>query len=161
MSYIITILVVKYVAKYFFVIPVVVGGVYFFTHSSEVRKKMIVVSFISLAIILVGFLILGRLYYDARPFVADGFDPIVSHIPNNGFPSGHASLSMLIACVMYLFNRRLGWYLFALSLLVSFSRVFVGLHHFVDILAGTLLAVFSIAIAQAIIKHFTPNHYQK
>ena len=149
-----------FVAKYFFVIPIALGGMYFLTHHWEIRKKMIILSAISLPLTLIGILILNYLYYDPRPFIITHFDPIVSHIPDNGFPSNHAALTFLIALIIYTFNRKIGLFLFLISILVSITRVYLGLHHFVDIIAGILLATGAIAISQAIISGFTYKPHQ-
>ena len=150
-----------FMAKYFFIIPVLVGGLYFLLYSWQVRKKMIMLSAISLSITILGIFVLNYFYYDPRPFVTIGFDPIVSHIPDNGFPSDHAALTTLIALIMYTFHRKLGFFLFVISLLVSISRIYVGLHHFVDVLAGTLLAILACALSQAMIKHWILSYFEK
>ena len=117
-------------------------------------KKMLILSGISLPLTIIGIFILNYLYYNSRPFVITHFDPIVSHIPDNGFPSDHAALTFLIALIIYKFNRKIGIFLFLISILVSITRIYIGLHHFVDILAGMLLAVVSVILSQAIIKNF-------
>ena len=150
-------LIATFVAKYFFLIPLAIGGIYFLINNWQIRKKMIILSAISLPITVIGIFILNSLYYDSRPFIITHFDPIVSHIPDNGFPSDHAALTFLIALIIYLFNRKLGLFLFLISILVSISRVYVGLHHPIDIFAGILLAIVSVLLSQGLIKHFTPK----
>ena len=143
-----------FIAKYFFVAPLAIGGIYFLINDWEVRKKMLILSATSLPLTVIGIFILNYLYYNPRPFIITHFDPIVSHIPDNGFPSDHAALTFLIALIMYLFNRKIGTFLFLISILVSITRVYLGLHHFVDVLAGTLLAIAVIVISQVIIKSY-------
>ena len=154
-------LIAIFVAKYFFTVPVVVGAVYFLINSWEIGKKMIILSAISLPLLIIGIFILNYLYYDPRPFIISNFDPIVPHIPDNGFPSDHSALTALIALIMYIFNRRIGIFLFSISILVSISRIYVGLHHFVDVLAGILLAVLSVYLSQQIIKHYISKPIEK
>ena len=154
-------LIATFIARYFFVIPVVLGGIFFLKHPWEIRKKMIVLSATSLPLTVIGIFILNSLYYDPRPFITTPFDPIVSHIPDNGFPSDHAALTFLIAIIMYQFNRKIGLFLFFISIVVSITRVYLGLHHFIDILAGTLLAIVTVAISQAVIKSYISKSTQK
>jgi len=62
------------------------------------------------------------------------------------FPSGHATVSFACATTLALAVPRLTWPLFALATLISFSRVYVGVHYPFDVLAGAALGV-AIAIA--------------
>ena len=62
------------------------------------------------------------------------------------FPSGHATVSFACATTLALAVPRLTWPLFTLATLISFSRVYVGVHYPLDVLAGAALGV-AIAIA--------------
>ena len=62
------------------------------------------------------------------------------------FPSGHATVSFACATVLALAVPRLRVPLYALAALISFSRVYVGVHYPFDVLAGAVLGV-AIAIA--------------
>jgi len=138
-------------AKYLFSISVLVGGAYFLLQSRPTQKRMIVLSVVSLAFVLFGIFILHQLYFNPRPFVVGSFTPLVNHVANNGFPSEHATFTALIASVMYVFNRRIGLLLFLISIIVSLGRVYAGVHHFIDIIAGILLAILMTALSQVII----------
>lgn len=52
------------------------------------------------------------------------------------FPSSHAVTSFAIATFLTLVYPRARWVLFTLALLVSYSRIAVGVHYPFDILAG-------------------------
>lgn len=52
------------------------------------------------------------------------------------FPSSHAATSMAVAVVMFLLFRRSRPWIFALPLLVAWSRIYVGKHFPVDVVAG-------------------------
>jgi undecaprenyl-diphosphatase len=54
------------------------------------------------------------------------------------FPSGHAMTSMAAAIYFGLMFRRLLWPLIAASVLVSYSRIYLGVHYPFDMLAGWL-----------------------
>jgi len=62
------------------------------------------------------------------------------------FPSGHATVSFACATVLALAVPRLSLPLFTLAVLISFSRVYVGVHYPFDVLAGAVLGI-AIAIA--------------
>ena len=52
------------------------------------------------------------------------------------FPSGHAVTSFAIATFLTLVYPRARWVLFSLAVLVSYSRIAVGVHYPFDILVG-------------------------
>ncbi len=54
----------------------------------------------------------------------------------HSFPSGHAVTSFAIAAFLSLVYPRARWVLFPLALLVSYSRIAVGVHYPFDILVG-------------------------
>ena len=73
-------------------------------------------------------------------------EPLVDLPATYSFPSGHATVSFACATVLALAVPRLRVPLFVLAALISFSRVYVGVHYPLDVLAGAVLGV-AIAIA--------------
>ncbi len=56
------------------------------------------------------------------------------------FPSGHAAITTALASVVYFtYNRGLGVLLYCFALLVSVSRIYVGVHYPIDVMVGILL----------------------
>jgi membrane-associated phospholipid phosphatase len=74
-----------------------------------------------------------------RPFFA-GYDPSVGMIPEQlgGFPSGHAQNALVIWMIIASWGRRKWLYAAAacICLVVSFSRIYLGVHFPTDILGG-------------------------
>ena len=82
-----------------------------------------------------------------RPAVADPDPETLVELPATfSFPSGHATVSFACATVLALAVPRLLVPLYALAALISFSRVYVGVHYPSDVLVGAVLGV-GIAIA--------------
>ena len=73
----------------------------------------------------------------ARPHV----DALVARPHGHSFPSGHATSSFACATVLAAAAPRARVPLFVLAALVAWSRVYVGVHYPLDVLAGALLGV--------------------
>jgi undecaprenyl-diphosphatase len=82
-----------------------------------------------------------------RPFEELGAaDPLLRGTVGESLPSGHASTSFAGAVILAYLVRRAIPMLFALALLISLSRVYVGVHYPLDLLAGAALGA-AVALA--------------
>ena len=73
-------------------------------------------------------------------------EPLVALPATSSFPSGHATVGFACATVLALSVPRLRWPLFALAAVIALSRIYVGVHYPLDVLAGAALGV-SIGLA--------------
>lgn len=81
-------------------------------------------------------------YVRPRPFIELG----VSHLVNDtasSFPSGHTIFMFAVATVVFQFNKKFGWWLFTLGLIIGIARVAAGVHYPSDILGGIALGILS------------------
>ncbi len=92
-----------------------------------------------LVLCLIGSFILGSMFYEDRPFVDHQVNLIVSHAADASFPSDHAVGTMAIASGILFYHWSLGTKMVYGSILVGFSRVFVGNHYPGDILGAFIL----------------------
>lgn len=82
--------------------------------------------------------IVGWEIHRARPY-AYAIQVLISRTNDVSFPSDHATLAFAIAALLWHYHRKLSFGLFALGVLLGFSRVFVGAHYPLDVLGGAVL----------------------
>lgn len=71
--------------------------------------------------------------------VVEGLRAITGCGNTLSFPSGHATSSMAAAILLGLLYRRWLWVLIAYSVLLSYTRIYIGVHYPSDILAGWII----------------------
>jgi undecaprenyl-diphosphatase len=57
------------------------------------------------------------------------------------FPSGHTIFMFALATGVWRINKRFGWWLYALGLLIGAARVAGGVHYPSDIVGGIVLGI--------------------
>ncbi len=86
--------------------------------------------------------ILKIIFYAPRPFVTHlDVQPLVSETWYSSFPSGHATLFFALATSIYLYDKRAGVTFFVVAVIIALSRMIVGVHYPVDILAGAVIGI--------------------
>ena len=88
---------------------------------------------------------LGKFVFDRR---RPHLDPLMQVPQTPSLPSGHAATSFACAATLARYApRRIAVPLYVLAALIAFSRVYVGLHYPLDVIAG---AVLGLAVATAL-----------
>ena len=114
-------------------------------NNENAKKGAVMLAVVFIAIIIIG-LSLKAVYYRPRPFL----NPLLSSIDHvlvpkdfdSSFPSGHALIVAGGAAVAFMFLRkRYSIPLVIEAALVSYSRVYVGVHYPTDVIAGVILGV--------------------
>ncbi|HEY4528441.1 MAG TPA: phosphatase PAP2 family protein [Candidatus Paceibacterota bacterium] len=139
-------------AKYLFILSPVVVFYFFYKSDAEIRKRILVLGALSLPLSYILGVIGRMLYFNPRPFMVSGVEPLISHAADNGFPSDHTLLLASIASLVFIFNRKLAAWLWVITILVGISRVYAGVHHFIDILGSISIAIASTALVYVIIR---------
>jgi undecaprenyl-diphosphatase len=138
-------------AKYLYLVSVLIAAFIFFKGGVEEKKRMIVFGIISFGLAFVISLIAREMYFNPRPFVVGGFEPLIPHEPDNGFPSDHTLLVAAIASLFTFLHRRVSIWLWVVVLIVGISRIYTGVHHLTDVIGSALIALLAAGAAYAII----------
>lgn len=106
-----------------------------------------------------GELLLKNIFMRARPFVdaMDGVIVVGGGASGYSFPSSHATTAFAMAVVFSFFEPRLRYAFFILAVLVSFSRVYMGVHYPFDILAGAVIGWYIGVVSLRIGSYISPG----
>jgi membrane-associated phospholipid phosphatase len=77
----------------------------------------------------------------SRPPGEIGLDALGAVPGSPSFPSGHAMSAFAVAGAIALLAPRLRWPVLGLAALIAFSRVYLGVHFWLDVLAGAALGM--------------------
>ena len=86
-------------------------------------------------------LILKNLVARTRPYeVIEGLQHLIETQQDYSFPSGHTGAAFAAAVIFYIYlPKRYGISAIVLAVLISFSRLYVGVHYPSDVLAGAAI----------------------
>lgn len=116
---------------------------------------------IELAVLFLVGIALGEIMklavYRIRP--SEGIDTIITRVPmdlDSSFPSGHALMVTIGAAFSILkFKRKLiGLFLVLEAVIVCYSRVYVGMHYPLDVVAGILLGIGIVGVGQFVLENY-------
>jgi undecaprenyl-diphosphatase len=92
-----------------------------------------------------------------RPYeVVPTADPLLRWDVSSSLPSGHAATSAAGAFILAFLLGRGGLWLALLAVAICFSRVYVGVHYPLDVLAGAALGLAVAAAAAVLVRRLRP-----
>ncbi len=128
---------------------------YSFIKKNIEKKKNLLYIFYSVVLAVLINIIIQNIFPTQRP---DTFiKPILDHVPDNSFPSDHASVSMAFVVWLFLaWYKRISWWFFVFVFLMLFSRIAWGLHWFFDIIVWAIIWIISSLL---VFKYFYKTKY--
>ncbi len=107
------------------------------------RQRLVVYALLAALLALGVNQVVGHLWFRPRPFVHHHVTQLVPHADDASFPSDHAAGGFALAVAVWRaadrWARRLGWLLVALAAVLTFSRVYIGVHYPFDVVGGALI----------------------
>ncbi len=143
-------------AKYLLFANVFIAGAVAKMVPREQLKHYAAFALSTLGIAFVISRIAGHFYFDPRPFVIGNFTPLISHVVDNGFPSDHTLAAAALAVAVFPFSKKATGAAIAIALAVGAARVYVGVHHWIDIVGSV-----GIAIAAGLAAHAAIAAYKR
>lgn len=103
--------------------------------------------------------LLGKLWFEPRPFMIGLGHTLAKHAPDGSFPSDHATFmwSLGLGLIATRAWRGWGWVVSVLGLAVAWSRIYLGLHFPID-MAGSLLVGLGAALVARAIRPVVEHH---
>lgn len=102
------------------------------------KKKDLILIFIGVSISISVNLVLQQFFYESRPITF--VEVILNHIPNNSFPSDHATVSVAFLTGLFLAWYKKTFYIFLpFVIIMNISRIAWWIHWFFDIIAWVII----------------------
>jgi len=125
---------------------------------SKNDKKFVIVFSLSffLTTLIVGYP-LKNIFQRPRPNLDNLTTSIkkISNCPKDfSFPSGHAATAFAAANTLTFFDKKRRFFYYTIAFFIAYSRIYLGCHYFLDVLAGGLIGII---ISKIILKYFTSS----
>lgn len=96
-----------------------------------------------------------KLWFHPRPFMVPLGHTWIYHAPETSFPSDHATLFFSVGLSLFVAGARIsGGLIFLLSLIVAWSRIFLGVHFPLDMAGAALVAVMACLMVHPLWRHW-------
>jgi undecaprenyl-diphosphatase len=144
-------------AKYLFIAVTVI---FVYAWLVAARREKIEIAVATIIAGLLAFILKmagSRLYYDPRPFVSHQLHPLISHAPDNGFPSEHTLFCATLAGVLFFYRPKLGILAFVIAVIVGAARVGAHVHSPIDIIGGVLIGMLAAVASHWLVRLFMPK----
>ncbi len=132
-----------FVAKY---MPFIFAFLLIILYFANKKDKSLFALYSGILGLLINFII-SIFYFHPRPFMVGIGNTLIYHKPETSFPSDHATLCFSIAFSFIFFQEKIiGIILLILSIILGFSRVYVGVHFPFDIIGSIIVSIISLLV---------------
>lgn len=114
------------------------------TKGAVKEKKAALLILLSLGVAFLINKLIGQIFFEPRPFVSLPIKPLIFHGADNSFPSDHTTIMAVLTFSYFTYRSSYLPILIVATIWVGLSRVYVGVHYPLDILAGVLVGFFSV-----------------
>ena len=129
------------------------GLVLMWTNGAPGQREAAVRALLAAVIALTMSKIIGLVWSYPRPFVLGIGQTFLEHAPDSSFPSDHATSMLSVAIALMLCQlreaQRFGAGLLALSVLVCWARVFLGVHWPLDMVCALVVSGVAAVLANS------------
>lgn len=137
-------------AKYLVYVPIIVMSICWFTH--PIYRQLMLKMVICLCFALLITFIIRHLFYSPRPFTIDVGTNYLFHDKTSSLPSQHAVFVWTLFFTAF-FNKAqrtktILYLLMIVALLVSWGRIYLGVHWPLDIFIGFIVSIISSLIVK-------------
>ena len=148
------------IAKYFILLALLLAAYAWWRLPRNLKKSYAILAIIAGVLTLLLAKIGSHIYSDPRPFVSDHVTPYFGHSTDNGFPSDHTLLAAFLAWFTIGYNRKIGWILIIVAVLIGGARVIAGVHHTIDIVGSLVIAGIAVGLCYAARSKLSDRHQQ-
>lgn len=146
-----------FLEKLIFLFPIVIFVFWFWKFSDSLinQRTFVLKSVIAILIALLISVVLKLIFYKNRPFIIISNENFLTHKKTSSFPSNHASFVFTVSfCFLFWFKKWISFFLFFLSFLVAWLRIFFGIHWPFDIVGSFVISLFSCFLSNLIWVNF-------
>ena len=130
-------------AQYMYLVVIVIGISAVISSTKLIQRNYIKLIFGSFPLAYIMSKILSVIIIDPRPYLVEHIQPLIHASTDNGFPSDHTLLTMAIASVIFIYHKKMGIFLGALSVCIGMARVLSYVHHPLDIIGSIVISITS------------------
>lgn len=109
LTYMLTFLII-FGAKYLYIVIAIIALGTVIYDKAISKRSIITLSAIAFPLSFIIARIASYFILIPRPFVIENIQPLIAHVADNGFPSDHTLLSMTIASVIFVYNKK-NWHI--------------------------------------------------
>jgi undecaprenyl-diphosphatase len=142
---------IAFAAQYLFVGIILLEAFYLVAFHRRRWKTLLAAALVIGGLAFLASLAANRLVQDPRPFVEGGFTPAIRSSADNGFPSDHVLLLATTAAITMIASPIAGLVGILGAVVVGLARVYVGVHHLLDVFGSLVIVAFAGAAYAGII----------